>query len=212
MQLTTNPWLGHTTNWRAAAMTASLLLLLVGCSGAPSRVAAPEWEPEQIADQAIATLDKDGDGLLSTRELAAAPGLKYCADQLDQDGDQQLTRDEIRDRIKLYEDLRVGYTTFMCRVLYKGRPLPGALVKLIPEPFLGSIVEPAQGTTGRSGQVQLVAESSDMPVMRIGMYRVEITSSRVKIPEKYNKLSTLGVEVSGVTDPNGQPVFMLKSR
>ena len=35
----------------------------VGCRRAPSRIAAPEWEPETMASSAIEQLDTDGDGL-----------------------------------------------------------------------------------------------------------------------------------------------------
>lgn len=199
-----------------------LVLFAMGCARTPSRIAAPVWDPDGVADRAMKLLDKNGDGKLSDAELEAAPGLKYCAKVLDGpensgDGDGQLSRDEIRNRIQLYRDRKVGYNQFTCTVLYNGRPLSGAEIRLVPEPFLGEgLVEPATGQTMEDGRATLDvgAKELKMPVVRIGMYRVEVTSAQVRIPPKYNTETTLGVEVPPVTDlvsPNGV-VFKTGSR
>jgi hypothetical protein len=64
----------------------------------------------------------------------------------------------------------------------------------------------------RGGQVQVITEGEDNPGAPIGMFRVEITSPDVKIPAKYNTETTLGVEVSPVTNPyqSGPITFDLK--
>jgi len=167
-----------------------------------------------MAKRAIVELDKDGDGKLSMEELDAAPGLKYCAKQLDTDGDGSLSQDEIKARISLYQKMKVGLTAFECTVLYNKRPLVGAKVRLVPEPFLGDVIKPLESVSKKGGQVGFAAEGINMSVVPIGMYRVEITSTDVEIPDKYNVNTTLGVEVSAVTDPyhQGPVVFQLKKK
>jgi hypothetical protein len=196
----------------AVVVVALGMVVLTGCLGRQSRIAAASWDPDTAADDAMTQLDKDGDGQLSAEELDAAPGLKYCVKQLDVDENGKLSRQEVYDRIKLYQDLKVGLADFSCQVFYKKRPLANATVKLVPEPFLGEVVKPAVGTTTRGGQVQVIAEGEDNPGAAIGMFRVEITSPDVKIPAKYNTATTLGVEVSPVTNPyqSGPITFRLE--
>lgn len=201
-----SPRLG--ANGPIACLFVVALATLAGCGRGPSRVAAPTWDPEGAASRAIEMYDKDGDSKLSDEELADVPGLKYCAKLLDSpqdkgDGDGLLSREEISRRIQLYRDSRTAWTQFNCRVSLGGRPAVGAQVKLVPEPFLGEgIIVPATGIVREDGSAMLDggAEGIRMPVVRIGMYRVEITSDRLKIPAKYNTATTLGVEVPPVQD------------
>ena len=188
------------------------MVVLCGCLGGQSRIAAASWDPDSAADQAMKELDKDGDGQLSAEELDAAPGLKYCVKQIDADKNGKLSREEVYDRVKLYQDMRVGLMAFTCQVRYKGKPLANATVRLVPEPFLGGVAKPSSGTTTRQGHAQLKAEGEDVPAAAIGMFRVEITSPDVQIPAQYNTKTTLGVEVSPVTNPyqTGPIVFDLK--
>jgi EF hand domain-containing protein len=191
-------------------------MILGGCMGKPARIDAPDWEPEQSADQAIASLDADGDGMLSMEELDAAPGLKYCAKGLDAEGDKdgKLSRDEIYARIELYQKSRTGLKAFSCNVTLDGKPLSGATVRLVPEPFMGDAVEPNEGVSDKGGQARFQDEKINMSLAKIGMYKVEITSPDVTIPTMYNSATTLGVEILPVTDPyhQGPVVFHLKSR
>ena len=184
--------------------------------GRPARIEAPDWDPDQSADQAITDLDRDGDGLLSMEELTAAPGLKYNAKGLDAEGDNdgKLSRDEIYARVKLYQDSRTGLKAFSCSVILDKRPLSGATVRLVPEPFLGNALEPNEGISDRGGQVRFQAEGFNMSLAKIGMYKVEITSTNVKIPATYNSATTLGLEIPPVTDPyhQGPVVFHLKTK
>jgi hypothetical protein len=188
-----------------------------GCTDDPSRLAAPNWDPAGMATQAMADLDNDGDGKLYLEELEAAPGLKYCAKLLDAEGngDGSLSREEIVARLTLYRKMRVGLTAFDCRVMLNKRPLVGAKVRLVPEPFLGKVVGPQESTSKKGGWVKFSAgEGINMSVAPVCMYRVEITSPDVEIPEKYNTKTTLGVEVSAMTDPYhlGPIVFQLLNK
>ncbi|MEM9658969.1 MAG: EF-hand domain-containing protein, partial [Planctomycetota bacterium] len=169
---------------------------------------------EGMAAAAMEQADSNGDGFLSEEELtASAPGLGYNLEAIDTDGDGQLSMEEIAARIKEYRDMGVGLASTTCLVTLKGRPLPNATVKFIPEPFLGDIVEPATGTTTIDGLVRMKADGSDVKAVRVGMYRVEITDPRGKVPAKYNTETEQGIEVSGMTDPNrniGNPHFDLR--
>jgi len=197
---------------------ALVIVVVLGCSNAPKRIAAPKWDPNASADTAIEEFDADGNGILSMDELDAAPGLKFCLKRADTDEDGQLSRQEIVDRVKLYKDSGIGLKMFSCKVVLDGRPLSGALVRIIPEPFLGGVGKPASGTTSKNGRAQLVAEEADVPAAQIGMYRVEITCPDKKILPKYNERTELGVEISpvseepGETDQRGTVVFRMKSR
>jgi hypothetical protein len=178
------------------------MVVLNGCFGGQSRIPAAEWDPESMADKAMADLDKDGDGQLSEEELNAAPGLKDCLKRIDEDGNGMLSRQEVLDRIALYKEMRVGLTAFSCMVTKNKRPLANATVRLVPEPFLGGVPKVSTGTSSRSGHVQLIAEGEDVPAAAVGMFRVEITSTDTEIPAKYNTETTLGVEVAPVTKPD----------
>ncbi len=188
----------------------------VGCSGRPARIDAPTWNPEGMADQAIADLDRNGDGNLSKEELKAAPGLEYCARLIDEKGnsDGSLSRDEIAARIGLYREMKVALVPFDCTVTFNKLPLEGAKVRLVPEPFLGQILEPLESTSNKQGRVEFSAEDIPMSVIPVGIYRVEITSPNVEIPAKYNTKTTLGVEVSAMTDPYhpGRVTFNLQKK
>lgn len=175
----------------------ALVVLLAGCSSSkPARVGAPDWNPSGFAAAILEKLDKNGDSLVDQGELAAAPGLKFGARFIDKDGNGQLSREELVARFTVYRDSRVGLTSKEFRVSHNGRPLYGAEIRLIPEFFLADVVEPATGTTDSLGIVQPSIAGQKMALMRVGYYRVEVTSPQVKLPAQFNSATTLGVEVA----------------
>lgn len=187
----------------AIGFVASVLvaMLWTGCVRQPPRVEAPRWDPAGLAASAIQQLDTNGDGVLSIDEVRkAAPGLAAAWKRLDVDNDSRVTAEELAARFRLYQDMRTGLRSQVLRVRYAGRPLANATIRLIPEPFLGDTIEPAGGMTDTSGNVMVRSDSADIPAVRLGFYRVEITSDSVRIPPKYNVQSTLGVEISPVSD------------
>jgi hypothetical protein len=185
-----------------------------GCSNKPSHIATAAWDPDAMAEQAMKDNDMDGNGKLSMAELDFAPGLKYNAKQLDTNGDGSLSHAEIVARISKYQEMQVALTSFTCNVTMGNRPLSGAKVRLVPEPFLEEVLKPVEGTSQKDGQADFRAEGISMSVVPVGMYRVEITSPNIQIPAKYNTNSTLGVEVSPIADPDhpGPPGFQLKQK
>lgn len=186
-----------------ASCAAILLCCLVsGCSGAPSRVAAPSWEPEGLADAIMAKLDEDADSSLSATELTGAPGLAWGARYIDSDKNKSISRDELVSRFTMYKEMRLGIKTKQLQLSYKGRPVGGAKVTLVPEFFLDGIIESASGETLPEGIVDPIIPGEDLPGVRAGYYRVVVESPRVKIPQKYGsaETTTLGVEISPVSD------------
>jgi hypothetical protein len=182
---------------RPLTPAAILFLASLGCSQGPARVAAPEWEPEQFADQVLAKLDAGADGALATDELAAAPGLSWGAKYIDDDKDGVLSRDELVARFEFYRKLNIGSISKELEFVYNGRPLPEANVKLIPEFFLEGVLEPASGQTNVLGIANIQAEGVEQTGLRPGYYRITVDSPSVKIPAKFAAADTtpLGVEI-----------------
>ena len=185
------------------AILIAVAITIVGCSEQPARVDAPAWEPERMADQAMASFDQDGDGQLSEAELASVPSLKYCRKSLDADGNQdgQISRSEIRDRLKRYRTMATGLTSFRCKVFADNKPLANAKVRLVPEPFLAEVLKPVEGASDPDGLVHFLSHAGPLSVVPPGMYRVEITAETKRIPPEYNAQTTLGVEISAMSDP-----------
>jgi hypothetical protein len=190
-----------------------------GCGGiAGSSVKPPSVNSKRAADKVIELYDKDSNGLLSVSELTACPALLAALANYDTDGDKQLSREEIVNRLTDMYSQKTGLTQFRCQILLDGRPLRGAHVRLIPEEFLGGDVKAADGDTDGSGTVTLGIADSDLPakarglkLMQLGVYRVEVTHPPTKIPSKYNTQTTLGYELYGA-NRDEDVVFRLQSK
>ncbi len=177
--------------------------LLPGCFGGPKAVEVPPIQSEPVATAIMSQFDKNGDGRLNQAELAGSPSLLDGMKNLDTDGDQSVSQDELVHRLTTWVEGGIGISFFSCRVTWKGRPLSGAEVQLIPEPYLSDVLQPATGTTGPNGIAKLGIDKSKLPSdmqnfrgVQQGYYRVEITHPTENLPAKYNSASTLGLEVS----------------
>ena len=94
-----------------------------------------------------------------------------------------------------------------------GQPLSGANVKFVPLPEFKNSLPAATGLTDANGFARLAAPTEDLPsqapnvaLMTPGFYLVEITHPNVQIPEKYNRQTVLGKEVSTDTVYGGLAV------
>jgi hypothetical protein len=94
-----------------------------------------------------------------------------------------------------------GATQLACNVSYEGRPLADALVRLEPEPYLGPEIQPAEGVTTADGQAQVGIPPDKAPralqavkLIQYGTFKVRITHPTIKLPAKYNTVTTLGYE------------------
>lgn len=188
--------------------------LAVGCSGQSS------INPASAARLAVEMHDTNGDEVLSAEELKSCPGIGCELARYDTNSDGQLTAEEIAGRIDTFLDGSARFMSFSCTVTLNGRPLQGALVELVPEDFLGTAVEPAQGTTTANGSVELSVSQDALPpanqplkLVRPGIYQVRVTHPRVEIPPRYHATTELGCEVSGEASNPAFPLrFELTSR
>ena len=180
---------------------------LAGCSRRPKRVEVPDMSPSGIASAAMTTYDANGDGSLDAQELLQVPALidstEVAMKFVDQNGDGAVSADEIEGRVQHWIDSRVGLQSFQVHVTQGGRPLVGAEVKLVPEPFMGGTIEEAIGTADDRGmavmsipEAQLPSNMARLRGVRSGFYKVEITHPSTAVPAQYNTATTLGVEVA----------------
>ncbi len=191
-------------DWVTGCLALLLGLSIAGCSGRPARLKPPSLDADSAAAAALQAYDADGDGLLSTAELAQAPSLKAALGQLDTDGDALISAAEIASRIRGWGQTGAALVTGTCRVTQRGRPVVGATVTFEPEPFLADVIHPAFGTTGTRGMAELSVAEEYRPGPRYtgvqcGFYRVKISrevDGKETLPVQYNTETTLGMEVS----------------
>jgi hypothetical protein len=172
-----------------------------GCSQTPPRVPAPAIDPAAAGQLAIEKYDTDGDGLIRGDELNKAPGLKNALQNLDANQDGGVSAQEIAERVKAWQQTKVGTMSLSCTVTYRGHRLQGATVKFVPEEFLGDEIQTATGQTDEFGLAVLNVPvdpdvRGDVPGVQCGLYRVEITKQGADIPAIYNTQTILGQEVA----------------
>lgn len=163
----------------------------------------PDFNPDAVADRALQTLDRDGNAMLSRDELVGSPGLLASLSVFDRNGDQQITREELAAELHKWRDERAGLLSLRCEVTWQGRPLEGATVRMIPEPFFDGAIPPATGRTDRVGQAEMSCGSEYLPetlqslrAVKPGVYRVEVTHDQIDLPAEYNTNTRLGRSVS----------------
>ena len=176
-----------------------ICVINLGCSRGPGRLHPPSISDSSAGSAAIEMYDTDKDGKVSGAELDGCPALKAALAQIDKTGEGAITADMITERIKAWQNSKLGRMSLSCTVLRNGRPLPNAEVRFVPEKFLGENVKTAQGKTDRNGVAMISVETtdrSDPPGVAPGLYRVEIAKTGENIPVKYNTETTLGQEVA----------------
>lgn len=191
-----------------------------GCSNGPARIHPPAIDASAAGQGAIDQYDANKDGAISGDELDKAPALKAAIRKIDADGDRKLTAGEVTDRIKQWQDSKLGLTTARCTVHMDGKPLADATVTLVPEGFLGPNVPMATGKTDANGNTSLSVANPPEPGLSgvaPGLYRVEISKKvdgNETVPPQYNTATTLGLEVAIDTDtlPEGAVAYDLKSK
>jgi hypothetical protein len=174
----------------------------VGCIGQPSPVPQPPFDANAESSKALELFDADKDGKIGGKELDKCPGVKASLKVMKTDKDKGVTKEMIAGRIEKWIESKIGRTTISCTVTRNGKPLEGAKVAFLPEPFLSdALTQKAEGITNQMGMAMIslpVETGPDAlpPGMPPGMYRVEITKPGDNIPAKYNKETELGQEVS----------------
>ncbi|MFH1267490.1 MAG: hypothetical protein ABIK89_17340 [Planctomycetota bacterium] len=173
-----------------------LTFAVCSCSHQSPPVKPPDISASRAGEGAMQKYDANGDGVVSDEELDKAPSLKAALKSLDANGDGGVSSSEVNERVRAWQKTPVGVMQLSCTVRIGGRPLEGATVKFVPEGFLGSEIQAAEGTTNQSGEAAISIPDHDPPGVACGLYRVEISKPDGSIPPKYNTDTTLGLEVA----------------
>lgn len=184
-------------------LCAALLAASIGCSDQPAAVKAPPIDPSKSVEACLLQYDTNTDRRLSREELASCPALLNAIDHYDQDGDKEISATELMNRFVAWGESGLGISTLACRVTLKGQPLANAAIRFVPEDCFAGVLQPATGTTDESGTAMLSIDAAHLPPdahnmrgVQQGLYRVEVTHAKVKIPAKYNTETRLGKEIS----------------
>jgi hypothetical protein len=167
----------------------------------PPRAFGPAIDAKAAGARAIELFDTNRDGKLSGDELDKCPGLKAAIDYINPSRKHEVTAKMIASRIKDWQASRLGRVSLCCAVLHNGKPLKGALVRFVPEKFLGLDDDRwiGEGKTDDNGiamiSIPTSGERSDPPGIPPGFYRVEITKVGEEIPAKYNTETIFGQEI-----------------
>lgn len=192
----------------------AVLLAAVGCGPSrPARVLPPALDPEAVTAALMAVADADGDGVIEAGEFGRVGGLAKAAAALDANRDAGISAAELREWFDQVRSARLAITPFAGEVRHRKRPLAGATVKLVPEPFMGSGAQAAVGVTDTDGRFTATIPDGKYPGVNCGFYRVEVTgrgNDGQPLPAKFNADSTLGVAVGGRLPENGVAVFTLE--
>jgi EF hand len=189
----------------AGVVALGAALSVWGCSSAPSRIEAIDVDPANLSDAVLEAHDTDGSGALSSEELKAIPPVLAAQNEYDTDGNGEVTGEELTARFTQVFDPNMGAVLpVRCRVTRNGAPLAGADVRFVPPKVLEGVLPPATGVSESDGIVAPGLAPEDVPenfpnkrvpVMRPGVYLVEVTHQQLQIPAQYNTQTTLGKEV-----------------
>ena len=184
-------------------VVAAFVVAVVGCSGKPTGVKAPQINPAGATKALMAQYDTDNDGQLSQAELSNCTALSDALNRYDENGDLKISGEELTKRFTGWLEGGLGISSLACRLTFKGRPLEGAEISFVPDPCFADTLKRASGTTDDSGVAMLSIDPSHMPAdahnmqgVQQGLFSVEITHPTVTIPPKYNVETQLGKEVS----------------
>jgi len=178
----------------AVCLVCGCFLCLTGCSGSTKRVKQPVYSSAP-GSAAISAYDSNSDGAIAEKEFDSVPGLRASLAQVDTNGDDRITAEEIDDRVNAWKESRIGQMAAICEVTLDGKPLTNAKVVFDPESFVGSDLPSGSGTTGETGMVG-ISQSETKPGLPPGWYKIRVTSPDREIPARYNSQTTLGCEVA----------------
>lgn len=204
-------------------MASSLCIAIAGCSGGPTPIELPQFDPGSSAAKAMELYDKDGDGFIAGVELDQAPALKAARKQLDTDQDEKVSEQEIADRITKFAGLTVGLTNISCKVTLDGAPLDGASIRFVPDECLEGVINEASDVTNIIGAASPSIPADKRPTadtpsgIQIGLYKVIVSKKngdQELVPAKFNTETILGQQIAP-DDPsmmNSQVEFNLRSK
>lgn len=185
-----------------------MCLFCLGCSSGPAALPPVDVDIPKLTRQLMETYDKDKNGRLSREELASFVPTAESYQSLRK---QDVSSDDLEQYLTRVFDRRIGLVSATCVVKRKGQILAGAEVRLVPIPPLSNVLPIGQGVTDAYGGVMFSAPREKLPaatqrvegVMPPGLYLVEVTHPKIKIPEKYNTQTELRLELSSDTAYHG---------
>jgi hypothetical protein len=202
-------------SWTVCWLLGCVAASAAGCSRGPARVKQPAIDPAAAGARALEAYDADRNGSIAGAELDASPALKSALTRFDTNQDGGISAGEIADRVKAWKAMQTGLAAVRCQVMLDGKPLSGAVVEFVPEPFLGDQVKPASGKVNQFGDAAPTVSDADKPDpklpggVHIGLYTVRISKpsgGKETLATRYNANSTLGLEVAydepGIRDNN----------
>ena len=169
----------------------------------------PSWSPSSSAGWALYRYDTDDDDAIGPDELEQSPGLKAALVRADLNGDGNLVREEITARLRVYDECQAYLVRTVCEVTLDGNPLAGATVRFLPDWFIRSTIQRAQGTTDDRGRAVMMIQGASGLGVQPGIYSVEISledASREDpetLPARYYTETTLGYEAAPDGGPEG---------
>jgi hypothetical protein len=198
--------------WLLAGLTLCCLAFSFGCDRPPDGHRISPFNSVRDAASAMKLYDTNHDGKISDDELDAVPGLKASLALLKTDSKKGVTSELLAERLKNWNDSRIGRMALAVALTHNGRPLVDATVKFIPEKFLSEdLPDAATGTTRKDGvaivSLPTIPDSELPPGVPPGMYRIEITKADEDIPAQYNSATELGQEIS-IDNPDLQNGIM----
>jgi len=136
---------------------------------------AIEENPQAAADEVLKLYDANSDGALDASELKKSLALASAVSRIDGDGDGKLSSQELASRFEKYKLLS---THIPGEVFFAdGKQwVAGAEVTFTPEPFMGSNVPTYTGVTGDNGAASM-SSTPKTPGFVVGFYQVRIKKS-----------------------------------
>jgi hypothetical protein len=192
---------------------AALSLVIAGCGGAGSGGVSPQ----SAAAAVLVRYDQNKDGALDAAEIKGCPPFAVDGLAMDADGDGRLTESEITAALEIAFAQSANWAEVTCTVLLDGRPLSGAVVRLRPLDALQDTLPPAEGETDAEGIAKpsvandQVPSGLQAPLVRPGLYLVEISHPEKQLAERYNQSTELGWKVDPSSRAGTSARFDLKS-
>lgn len=177
---------------------------VTGCGGDPSRLDPADLDPADTAERALKLYDLNHDGKIGKDELT--PALKSILSTADTNHDEALSQAEIAQRLQIHVDSKIALQSVSGPVLWNGRPLKQVNVTLVPDPVFEDL-KPASGVTDESGIVDFQIDGEELPGVRPGLYRIEVSkkneNGKELMPARFNTKTELGIEIGVQGSPEG---------
>jgi hypothetical protein len=203
-----------------AALILSLAALVgwTGCNGGAAAIPPVKVNFERVVEQLLTDYDVDKNLALSKSELDAHPAVAECLSRCRRDRGDEISADQLERFLQAIFDPRAALVGASCVVRRNGQPLSGAEVRFVPLPAFEGVLPTGSGVSDSYGAAMITPPREALPeeapaapgLMPPGLYLVEVSHPSVTIPEKYNRNTVLGKEVSSETVYRGALAVNLK--